>query len=340
MTDIEYCIMTTKPLLMKTRKQLPSNNLFNNYQRNHSITSNVALPIISVSSFSNFKEKFIRMASNNNKSAILSNPSNDARMTSMKSRMPYPTRANSSTVTKSSVNFPTANSRPTTSQRPNTQQQNNRLLYVVNTPISSHRTISAQPVNQNLKPSPPPSQQQTNFTRPQSQYGHFLAYLRRQSYARLRRKQAEEAGNTDNIETTVTLNLNKHPPTQTFQSSSNHSLASMTADISPRPTISITAKRAGRPVSSYNQLQRSLTTYRLSAYPHTTSKTAIDDQLLSLSSSSLLITPRNSVVDDEIMSPMTRPPYDLHLNNDMLNYCHVNNHTEVKYQGHMLSTAV
>ena len=337
MIDIEDSIMTTKPLLMKTRKQPPVNNLFNNYQRNHSVTSNSTLPIVTVSSFSNFKEKFIQMASHNNKSVILSNPSNDARITSMKSRTPYPNRVNSSTVSKSSVYFPTTNSRPTTSQRPNTQQQHNRLLYVVNTPISTHRIISAQPVNQNLKPSPPPSQQQTNLSRPQSQYGHFLAYLRRQSYARLRRKQAEEAGNTDNIETTVILNLNKHPSTQTFQSPSNHSLTSVTADISPRPTISITAKRAGRPVSSYNQLQRSLTSYRLSAYPHTTLKTTMDAQILSLSSSSLLITPRNSVVDDETMSPIANPP---HLNNDMLNYCHVSNHTGIKYQGHMLSTAV
>jgi hypothetical protein len=345
MTDMQFSITNTKPLIMKKRKQPPSNNLFNEDQRNHSVTSNATLPIITVSSFTNLKQKFIRMASNSNKSTILSNPSTDFRTTSVKSRASRSNRVNSSTVSKSSLNFPATGSRPTTSQRPNTHQQNNRLLYVVNTPTLSHRTASAHTPNPKLKSSPSQQQQQqSNLSRPHSQYGHFLAYLRRQSLARLRRKQQQEAGNTDNIETTVTLNLNKHPSAQTFHSPSNYSLGALATDVSPMPTISISAKRAGRPVSCYYQLERSLTTYRLSAYPQTplprTPKPSTDDQLLSLASSSLLITPRNSVVDDAIMSPIIKPAYESHSNDDMLNYNYVSENSGVKYQGQMLSTAV
>ncbi|CAF2074844.1 unnamed protein product, partial [Rotaria magnacalcarata] len=97
------------------------------------------------------------------------------------------------------------------------------------------------------------SQQQQALPRPQYQYGHFLAHLRRQSLARLRRKQEQEQGLSDTIETKITLNLNRHPSTQSFQSLSNQSLTSLATDSSLMPTISITASRAGRPFSSYRQ---------------------------------------------------------------------------------------
>ncbi|CAF1444038.1 unnamed protein product, partial [Rotaria magnacalcarata] len=194
-------------------------------------------------------------------------------------------------------------------------------------------------------PPPPPSsssQQQQALPRPQYQYGHFLAHLRRQSLARLRRKQEQEQGLSDTIETKITLNLNRHPSTQSFQSLSNQSLTSLATDSSLMPTISITASRAGRPFSSYRQLQRSIKTFRMnSVRPNSSidSKQISDNQLSSFQSSSLLMTPRNSVVDDSTTSTILKPSYDLHLDDDMLNYCYVSGDSGVKYQGQLFHAA-
>ncbi|CAF1283333.1 unnamed protein product, partial [Rotaria magnacalcarata] len=186
------------------------------------------------------------------------------------------------------------------------------------------------------------SQQQQALPRPQYQYGHFLAHLRRQSLARLRRKQEQEQGLSDTIETKITLNLNRHPSTQSFQSLSNQSLTSLATDSSLMPTISITASRAGRPFSSYRQLQRSIKTFRMnSVRPNSSidSKQISDNQLSSFQSSSLLMTPRNSVVDDSTTSTILKPSYDLHLDDDMLNYCYVSGDSGVKYQGQLFHAA-
>ncbi|CAF4643102.1 unnamed protein product, partial [Rotaria sp. Silwood2] len=108
------------------------------------------------------------------------------------------------------------------------------------------------------------------------------------------------------------------------------------------PAISITAKRAGRPLSTYRQFQRSIKNFRLNSVqqsPSLSSKNLTENPLLSLQSSSLLITPRNSVVDDTGTSTIVKPSYDLHLNDDMLNYCYVSGDSGVKYQGQMFPTA-
>lgn len=258
------------------------------------------------------------MATNNKSTIPPNNIPLDVRMARIRSfHRPYAT-----SMPKSSLSYPMV------PQLPDKQpQKKSRYLYVVKTP--THRIISSR------TPTPQPSQtQQPNPPRPYTQYGHFLAYLRRQSLARMRRKQEEEEGNTDHIETTITLNLNKQSSIQSFQSTSSYSLASLTSDTTSMPMISMTAKRAGRPSSS---LQRSMTNYRLNAYPKSPSpvmKASIDDQLVPLTSSSLLTTPRNSVVDDMTIPPI-KIPYDLNFNDDLMNY-----NNGIKYRGRTLSTAV
>ncbi|CAF1549674.1 unnamed protein product [Rotaria sp. Silwood1] len=340
MTEIplQFSIIDLNPTMLKKRKSLKSNNLFNNYQRNRPKTCKGTLPIITVPSFSNFTEKLLHMATNK-KSTTPFNTSNESSTTQIKSRTFNYNRSNVTIKSKPSITYPTTTIRPTTSYRSNYQsQQNTQFLYVVNTPTSTtHQPISPHIANTYFNPSPQ-QQQHQNSQRPQYQYGHFLAHLRRQSLARTRRKQ--EQGITDHIETAITFNSNKN---QTFQSPSNYSLVSLTSDSSSTPTISITAKRAIRPLSNYRQFQRSIKNFRLNSFQQSqsslTSKELIDNQLLSLQSSSLLITPRNSVVDDTGTSTIVKPSYDLHINDDMLNYCYVSGDSGVKYQGQMFPTA-
>jgi len=316
MADIplELSIINANPTIVRKRNQSSSNNLFNDLQRNHSMSSTAPLPIITLSSFSNFEEKLIRMATNNKSNTSIEFPT-----VQIKSRIPSSNRFNPLPMMKSSTSI----TRPPTSQRSNNQQQS---------PMTSHRALT-----NNLNRSPR-KQQQSAFSHPNSQYGHFLAYLRRQTLARMRRKQQEEEGNTDNTETIITFNSNKYSSILPFQSTSNYSLNSLTTDTQSLSNISLTAKRAGKPLSTYRQLQRSKTNDRFNRFQKSPPKYSTDDQLITLTSS-LLITPANSVVDDSAMPPI-KPPYELHLNDDKLNYCYISDDSGVKYQGQMLSTSV
>jgi hypothetical protein len=337
----QFAIIDSNSSTMKKGKQLPSNNLFHNHQRNLPMTSNATLPIITLSSFSNFTQKFIQMPTNNKSTIPANNIPTDVRLSHIKSSTRSFHRPNISSMPKSSFNHPTI------SNRSNNQQQNSRHLYVVNapTPTLTRRIISARIRNNNnstpvLLP-PEQQQQQPNLSRPYNQYGHFLAYLRRQSLARMRRKQEEEEGNTDHVETTITLNLNKQPSAQSFQSTSNYSVTSVATDTSLVPMISMTAKRSGKLSSSYRPVQRSISSYRFNTFRQTPSpipKSSMDDQLFSLTSSSLLVTPRNSVEDDISMPPI-KNLHKLNLNDDMLKYFYINDDSGIKYQKPMISTS-
>jgi len=310
---------------MKKRNQLPPKNLFNNHERNLLISSNATLPIIPSSSFSNFKQKSIQMATNNKSTIPSNNIPTDFRMIHTK---PHTRNLNRSNVAL----MPKSSSYPIISSRSNNQRQNPRYLYLINTATTYHGTVSTRIPNNNnsISVSPP---QSPILSRPYSQYGHFLAYLRRQSLARTRRKQEEEEGNIDHIQTTITLNLNRQPSIQTFQSTSRNSLTLLTQD---PPMISMTAKRSERISSSYLPIQRSIKPYRLNLFgrsPSPITKNSIDEQLLTITSSSLLMTPRNSVEDDETMSPI-KNPYELYLNDDMLNDNRIKHHRQI------ISTAV
>jgi hypothetical protein len=310
---------------MKKRNQLPAKNLFNNHQRNPAISSNVTLPIIPQSSLLNFKRKIIQMATNNKSTVPSNNIPTDFRMTQTKPFTRNLNRSNTLSMPKSTLN------NPTISPHSNNHRQNTRYLYLINRATTYHQTVSTRIPNNNSTPVLP--SQSSIFPRPYSQYGHFLAYLRRQSLARTRRKQEEDEGNIDHIQTTITLNLNKPLSRQSLQSTSRNSLTLLTID---PPMISMTAKRSGRFTSSYLPIRRSITPYRLNPFRQTPSpitKNSIDEQLITLTSSSLLITPRNSVENDSTMSPI-KNPFELYLNDDMLN------NNRIKHQRQIISTSV
>jgi hypothetical protein len=350
MTDIPFqlSIANAKSTLGSKRKQLPTNNVCDNHQGNLPKSSDATLPIITLtlSARSNFKQKFIRMASNNKSARFSNHIPIDLRTAQIKTHVRSSSRSNVSPIPKSSLSYPTTIMRSTSSHNSNQQQQqqqNPRCLYVLKTATSFHRTISARVPNHAVPLQQP--QQPINTPRPYNQYEHFLAYLRRQSLARLRRKQQEEEGHSDHVETTITLNLNKQHSIQTFQSISHQSishqsishqsLSSSNTDLTSIPSISIKAKRASGLSSPSRLHQRSTSTYPQTPTPM--SKTPVDDQLYT--SSSVLVTPRNSVVDDPSMPPMAKP-HGFHLNDDMLNYRYVSDESGIPYQGHLLSTPV
>jgi hypothetical protein len=315
------------------------------------------------------KKKRIRMASNNKpiKQTTTQSPiptefrlKIPSDMSQTKPRILSSTRPAASNMPKSSLSYPTIITRPTTSNRYNyPQQPGARFLYVVNTPAPPQRTTSARISGSTLNALPlhqqPHLLASPLLPRPHPQYGHFLAYLRRQSLARIRRKQQE--GSLDGIETNVSFNSTRST-LPVFQSTSNTSLGTFTSETSSMPTINLQPKRKIRPLSSYRLLQRSLssslsTNYRLnlnqtppplktfapSPSPRSFTKKPSDDQSLLLTHTSVLITPTNSVVDETIISPTKKAPYELQLSGDMLNYCYVSD-SGVKYQGQLLSTSV
>ncbi|CAF2399488.1 unnamed protein product [Rotaria sp. Silwood2] len=268
-----------------------------------------------------------------------------------------------SNIPKSSLSYPTTIPHPATPYRSNyyhqQQQQGERLLYVVKASATPRRAASARIPNSSFNALPlhqqPHLLTSPLLPRPHPQYGHFLAYLRRQSLARIRRKQEQEAGNTDNIESTIKFNPNK-PISQTFQSTSHASLSISTPEISSMPTMSLTSKRRTRPLSSYQQTRRPSssiqTNYRLtlnqspslrqppppsSPVQQTPTKSTSNEQL-QLPTSAVL-TPTNSIVDETTKLPTIKAPYELQLSGDMLNYCYVSD-SGVKYQGQLLSTPV
>ncbi|CAF0735437.1 unnamed protein product [Adineta steineri] len=276
------------------------------------------------------------------------------RMIQTKPRTPSSNRLIAS---KSSLNYPTMITRSTTSFCTNYSQyqQDARFLYVVNKPEILRHTTSSGTSNTRLQPllfhqqSTTSSSSSPPLPRTHPQYGHFLAYLRRQSLARLRRKQEEKEENTDHVDTTISFNSNK-TTAQSFNSTSNMSLGTTTSETTSMPTISLTSKQKGRPVSSYNQLQRSSsvmpTNYRLSLdqsppirQNSSTTKKISDNHVILSPSKSNLITPTNSLVDETMVSSTEKIPYELKLNGDMLSYCYVSD-SGVTYQGQLLSTPV
>ncbi|CAF3606861.1 unnamed protein product [Rotaria sordida] len=269
-----------------------------------------------------------------------------------------------SNIPKSSLSYPTAIPSPRTPYRLSyyhqQQQQGERFLYALRTPVTPRRAVSARISNNSLNTLPlhqqPHLLASPLLPRPHPQYGHFLAYLRRQSLARIRRKQ-QEAGNTDTIESTIKFNTTR-PISQTFHSISHASLNISTAELLSMPTMSLTSKRRSRPLSSHQQIRRPSsssiqTNYRLSlnqspslkvlAPPpssptqQTPTKITSNEQLIIPTST--VLTPTNSIVDDTIKLSTLKTPYELQLSGDMLNYCYVSD-SGVKYQGQLLATFV
>ncbi|CAF1267004.1 unnamed protein product [Adineta ricciae] len=267
-----------------------------------------------------------------------------------------------SQIPKTSIIYPTLLPRSSTSYYSNHQQypRDTRYLYVVNASGNSHRTSSTQTPNPNSNPLPLPQQFPTLNSsappRPHLQYGHFLAYLRRQSLARLRRKQEQqELDGTESVDTAITLNSNK-TPSYSLQSMSNLSLGASTTDTASMPAIpTATSKQKSRPTTSHRPLQRSssliTTNYRLNlnqALPfreitslHTLKETSVDNHPLVLPSKPIVsATPANSVINaTDASSTSNRTPYEVQLTGDTLSYCFVSD-SGVTYQGQLLSSAI
>ncbi|CAF0957327.1 unnamed protein product [Adineta ricciae] len=279
----------------------------------------------------------------NNKSHISPNVLVESLTTQMQSREQVAHRSTGpSTMSRSSLKYPLIVTRSVTVHRPTNLQLYDRSLHVFKPPISSQRTLLTRTPNHSPLRSPrhPLQQQQPISPRSSSQYDHFLAYLRRQSLARMRRKQEEEYGESEgNPGTMVTLNINRTLPSQQFQSPSHGSLlSSSTADTSSTPMMSIATKRNGRPVSTYRPFARPTTTRP--AQKLSPSIAADANHLLTKTlTSSLVITPANSVVDDVSMPPV-KIPYELHINDDKLSYSYISDDSGVKYHGQMLPSAV
>jgi hypothetical protein len=368
--------VVTKTTTARRRKRATTattGNLFNQTPRSHQMQCSAVLPIISLSTISDFKEKLIRMASTNKstKQTIIRSPTPtefrlqipSPDMSQTKPRSTSPNRPAASNIPKSSLSYPTIIPRPTTPYRSYSHQQQQpgaRLLYVVNTPAFPHRATSARiPSSHNSSPlhQQPHILASPLLPRPHPQYGHFLAYLRRQSLARVRRKQQQQQQqqevNVDSIETTISFNPPRLSP-PLFHSTSNFSFATLPTETSSMPAINVQSKRKTRTLSSYRLFPRSLsstTNYRLNfnqspplkqplPSPRLLTKKSPDDQSLLLPShTSVLITPTNSIVDEAIITPTKKAPYELELSGDMLNYCYVSD-SGVKYQGQLLSTPV
>lgn len=378
-------LAATKPTMARRRKNsIPPTaprDVFSHSRRSHQMQYTTVLPIISLSSMSDFKEKLVRMASNNKSmkqpttpSPVLTEfrlktPSTD--MPQFRSRVASSNRLPASNIPKSSLSYPTIVPRPNTGHRVNQhlqQQQPSptgaRFFCVVNPSASSQRIPSARLIHPNNLTTLPLHQQPQLLAspllpRPHPQYGHFLAYLRRQSLARMRRKQQQqEEGCSDTVETIITFSSSRPSPSLSH-SISNLSMRSPSPDTSSMPTISMQTKRKNRPIPSQRVLQRAASSlpinYRLklnqtppppplrhpppTPSPRLFSIKPSDELPILAPQRNVLITPANSIVDEAIVFPSQKPTYELQLTGDMLNYCYVSD-SGVKYQGQLLSSPV
>lgn len=368
----------SKKLTAQRRKSLSSatttSNLFFDHQRRSRITQgSTPLPIISLPSFDDFKEKLKSVSSN----SISNNKHRPTTPVIADFRLKMPRAENSTNKTrlagrvavtnmpKSSLSYPTtifpSNNNSNRASLFNGYQkplvQNSKYLYIVNTPISTRRTASARVSSQPT--STPTTATMTTaaagatmspsslLPRSNSQYSHFLAYLRRQSLARLRRRQESEEGQHENLETTVVISPAK-APSVTFQSASNLSI-SMTSSTDSAPNSS---RKHFRPNSSTfrlanrsNSMNNSRTQTNSNFAPLTTSLNKIStkkshhEHVEPSTSSKVVLTPNNSIVEEIISSNIRKAPYELQLSGDVLNYCYVSD-TGVKYQGQLLSSVV
>ncbi|CAF1571255.1 unnamed protein product [Rotaria magnacalcarata] len=160
MTDIpfQFSIVDINPTIVKQRKGPPLSNLFVNYRGSRPMSTNGTLPIITVPSFCNFKEKFLQMATNKKSTTAFNNPveSPTAQIkprTASTTNRPIGLTKQKSSLSSSSV----PNTRPITSHRSFTQSQtNSQLLYIVNTPKASYQPSPTRITNQHHNLSPPP----------------------------------------------------------------------------------------------------------------------------------------------------------------------------------------
>ena len=188
-----------------------------------------------------------------------------------------------------------------------------RQKYARQSPANTRRISSARLSDPHSVPLLTPSSSPL-ISRPHSQYNHFVAYLRRQSLARMRRKLEHVENNVDHLDTTIT-----------FYPSTPSALAQAATDLS----LLGKHRGGGRPPASYHPPARSSSLRHSAASP--------DDPPGSFLPSIVSHTPHNSFVIDPLATQRKRASYELQITGDMLNYCYVSD-SGVKYQGQLLST--
>ena len=225
---------------------------------------------------------------------------------SAKRRDTLPARTFPSHLSKSSLSYPTM----ITDLR--SLDSSIRHKYAQPSPANTRRISSARLYDHNSVPLHPLST--PLVSRPHSQYNHFVAYLRRQSLARTRRKLEQVENNVDPLDATITF----YPGTPS-------ALAQAATDLSL-----LGKHRARRPPASYHSPLRSSSLRHSAALP--------DESPGSFLPSIVSHTPHNSFVIDPLAATQRkRSSYELQITGDMLNYCYVSD-SGVKYQGQLLST--
>ena len=291
--------MTRKP--MQTFTSSSRMNL-----RKQPMQSSTLLPIISLSSFANCKEKLIQLTTSGARSTVpitpppLACPTIETKPIRARSARPL-------IAPRSPLHHPTIASQPTA--RPDQSQ----FFCLMNTPMPSHRAANLPSQKKTINS----TQQQLLVPRSHPQFGRFLTYLRLQSFSRVKRKnQQREEKPADPLEAVLMVNYSRHT-SQIFQSISNFSLDSLPVNGSPTPM----SKPRGQSLSPSRQLQRS--TSNLISNPRRASinkpsffltppLTPTEDPTCILTASSLLNTPRNSLADESLdaVSPNELPLTD------------------------------
>ena len=273
--------------------------------RKHPMQSSTLLPIISLSSFADCKDKLTRMTSSASPPPC---PTIDTKPITTKSTRPPGTP-------KSPFHHPRIVSQAIF------RADQSQSFCLMNSPMSSN------PAGPAASPKRGPTtihstQQQLLIPRSHPQFGRFLTYLRLQSLARMKRKQQQREGKpNDPLEAMLVVNYSRHT-SQIFQSISNLTLDALPTDYSPMPT----SKTRGQSLSPVRPLQRSTSNLignsrrpsvtKPSFFP-TPPRTPTEDRTCLSTPSSLLNTPRNSLADESIVLPATGSPYEVQLTDDV-----------------------
>jgi hypothetical protein len=372
---LPFSVQTPNRLQKQSPMLSTTNKLFGHYQRSPTTSSSSVLSIVSTCSLADSDAEFIRIKSNNHvvvkhmPSSIHSTVDVRSKMSThdvSSKKLPSTNKHRSimSTMKQTSASNPTIPYRLTslaTSQQQQQQQQlvqGSKLPSIGNVLRPSHRTSSARTPSITHVSSSTLNQQtqlvsSSMLTRPHSQYSHFLAYLRRQSLARLRRRQEQDGCHTSPTECSVVSDTSKSTG-QTSTTVSNVSHCKTSSDTTSTTRSTSPVKRSVRDSSTNRSLLRSSSSIMSNNYNWIGNSSVLSrqtryqpglatqpsrSQFTPLLPSSLSTTSTSSMVDDGIVSSLKKTPYALQLTGDMLNYYYVSD-SGMKYQGQILSTVV
>ncbi|CAF0771478.1 unnamed protein product [Didymodactylos carnosus] len=293
-------------------------------------------------------------------------------------------------ITTTTFRPPTAGWRQTTNASP-IRPPSTPYLYIVNSSTSNNQIVSAKPLIQRISSVRHDEVRQhsestfSDYSRPSdytdrihssnqtvAQYGHFLAYLRRKSVARLRRKQQGDTDSNTERDTNTTSVHSKHQLQQvpitipqqklkscispTLATNSNSSFGDCIVPINNNGKASSTPvteqrnsakKIPDKPPSApwRLELRRSVSSAIDSKYHHRNNQVKPLIEMtngLTVSKDTSLITPSNSIVDEPVSEKQEKKKkhescYELQLAGDYLSYVYVSD-SGVKYKGQLLSS--